>query len=210
MRWRIRPTTEFVFVLSGLLIILMAWIADLLGTLSVATDAEHGASKNLSLRFLLVFMAVGFALMGVIYEHHERFLKDAILSMRYLAGYLILTDGALHLYALNDHLAEFWSAAFFAVVAAVQIVAGLALPHLNRDVDPLWLWLTAFLMTAYVATRAIVVWPNTSIESVEGLDIVSKIIEVITVLVLVQLLRGERAARIRAKKAQPNESSSES
>lgn len=202
MRWRIQPTTEFVFVLSGLLIILLGWIADLLGALSVPAEGGHGASTSLSLRLLVTFMGVGFALMGVVYEHHERFLKDGLLSLRYVVGYLILVDGALHLYALNDHLTEFWPAAFFATVAVVQIGAGLALPHLAMNFDPLWLWLTAFLIAAYAATRMMILWPNTEIEAVGGLDFLSKLIEVLTVLALVQLLRKERALRARAQKAE--------
>ncbi len=197
MRWKIRPTTEFVFVLSGVLIILMSWVADLMGALSVSPDAGHGASSNLSLRLLLLFNGVGFALIGIVYEHHERFLKDGLFGIRYLAGYLIVTDGALHLFALNDHITDFWAATFFGVVAAAQIAAGIALPYLSRDLDPLWLWLTAFLIAAYVATRTMVIWPNTSVETVEGLDIVSKIVEVFAVLVLVQMLRKERAVRLK-------------
>ncbi len=201
MRWKIRPTTEFVFVVSGVLIILMSWIADLLGALSVSPDAGHGSSSNLSLRLLLLFNGVGFALMGIVYEHHERFLKDGLFGIRYLAGYLIVTDGALHLFALNDHITEFWAASFFAVFAAVELLVGIMLPYLSRDLDPLWLWLIAFLIAVYVATRTMVVWPNTEVETVEGLDIVSKIVEVFTVLVLVQMLRKERALRLKEGQA---------
>jgi len=201
MRWKLRPTTEFVFALSGLLIILLGWIADLLGALTVPAEEGHGASSSLSLRLLVTFMGVGFALMGVVYEHLERFLKDGILSLRYVVGYLILADGALHLYALNDHLSEFWTAAFFATVAVVEIAAGLALPHLAMDFDPLWLWLTGFLIAAYVATRMMIVWPNTEVEVVSGLDLASKLVEVLAVLALVQLLRKERALRTRSQKA---------
>jgi len=57
---------------------------------------------------------------------------------------------------------------------------------------------TMFLILAYIATRTGAIWPIGVVEEVEPLGILSKLVEVLTVLPLLQLMRSERAARLTA------------
>ena len=189
-----RLTAEFAFVSAGLLVALMGWVVDLSATLGAEAGEGHGGGE-LFLRLNITFFALGLAAIGVGYQHHERFLREPGWSLRYLAGYLILVDGLLHAFAFNDHLAEPFPAAFFGLLAPVEVAVGLGLPYLRRSLDAAWLGLAAFLIAAYVATRTAVVWPLGAVEEVEALGILSKVVEVLAILALVQLIRAARRER---------------
>lgn len=198
MGWKIRPTAEFAFVSSALLVALMGWTSDLFGILAEgSTEPIHGGP--LFFRLSIMTFSLGLAGIGVGYQHVTRFLRDSVWTLRYLAGYLILADGIIHAFAFNDHIAEPFQAAFFAVVAPLQVAVGLAFPYLRGGLDRAWLALTAFLLAAFVATRTAPIWPVSEIEEIEPLGLMSKAFEVLAVLVLVQLLRtARRSAPARA------------
>src|SRR5947208_1805774 len=108
---------------------------------------------------------------------------------------LFLADGSLHLYSFNDHLGVRFSAAFFAFFSAVQLAAAFVIPYTKYRLEALWLAITVFLILAYIATRTMAIWPIGFVEEVEPLGIVSKLVELVTVLVLVSLLQSDRASR---------------
>lgn len=190
-----RITTEMAFVLGGVVIIVMTWGANLLASLEAPTNSEVGhAAGNLSLWLMLMFNGVALATVGVVYENYDRLLRDRAFATRYVIGFLFITDGALHLLAFNEHLLEsFLTAAFFGVFAPIQIAAGIVMPTLGRRLDPAWLALTAFLVAAYAVTRTIAVWPVGTVEALDPLGLLSKLVELLTIGFLISLVRGRKA-----------------
>src|SRR6266700_3201189 len=184
---RAKPTaTELSFFLCGFLIIIVGWLAALLGLFELGTAVgEHGGGSSFQLRLFLTMFGVAFSTIGVGYENFPEILTDAEMAKRYLVAFLFLADGSLHLYAFNDHLGEAFPAAFFAVFSSLQLAAA-------------WLAITAFLIAAYVVTRTVSVWPIGVVEEVDPLGVVSKFVEVVTVLALVSLWQAERASRRKA------------
>ncbi|MGI0149520.1 MAG: hypothetical protein ACREDF_08330, partial [Thermoplasmata archaeon] len=67
-----------------------------------------------------------------------------------------------------------------------------------RRFDPAWISITAFLILAYIVTRTVAVWPIGTVEEVDPLGVVSKFVEVVTVLMLVSLVQSDRASRRKA------------
>ena len=194
---RAKPTaTELSFFLCGFLIIIVGWLADLLGIFELGTAVgEHGTGSSFQLRLFLTMFGVAFSTIGVGYENFPEILTDAEMAKRYLVAFLFLADGSLHLYAFNDHLGDAFPAAFFAAFSGLQLAAAFIIPYSHRRLDAAWLGITAFLIAAYVVTRTVSVWPIGTIEEVDALGLISKIVEVLTVLFLVSLMRSARAER---------------
>ena len=194
---RAKPTiTELAFFVSGVIVILTGWLADLLGLFELGSGSGgHGSSATFSLRIFLTMFGVAFATIGVAYDNFPEIFSDAEMAKRYLVSFLFLGDGSLHLYALNDHLNEPFPAAFFGVFAGLQVAAAFIIPYTRFRLDAAWLGITAFLILAYIVTRTMAVWPIGVVEEVEPLGVVSKLVEVLTILVLVSLMRSERTAR---------------
>jgi len=194
---RARPTiTELAFLICGVLIIFVGWIADFLGVFELGTALEgHGSSATFSLRLFMTMFGVAFATIGIGYENFPQILSEGEQAKRYVVALLFLADGSLHLYAFTDHLNHSFAATFFAAFSVLQIAAAFVIPYARSRLDPAWLGITAFLILAYVATRTVVVWPIGVVEEVDSLGIVSKLAEVLTVLVLVSLVQSERASR---------------
>ena len=197
---RSKPTaTELSFFICGFLIIVVGWLADLLGIFEFgATVGEHGGGSSFQLRLFLTMFGVAFSTIGVGYENFPEILTDGEMAKRYLVAFLFLADGSLHLYAFNDHLGDAFPAAFFAVFASLQLAAAFITPYSHRRLDAAWLAITAFLIAAYVVTRTVSVWPIGVVENVDPLGVVSKFVEVVTVLALVSLWQAERASRRKA------------
>ena len=193
-----KPTiTELSFFLCGALIIFLGWVADLLGIFELGTaPVRHGSGDTLPLRLFLTMFGVAFSTIGIAYENFPQILSDGEMAKRYIVSFFFLADGSFHLYALNDHLSDpSFAAAFFAVFSILQLVGAFVIPYARRRLDPAWLGITAFLIAAYVATRTMSVWPIGTIEEVDPLGVVSKIVEALTVLVLLSLWQSERVAR---------------
>src|SRR6266704_2275479 len=181
---RTKPTaTELSFFVCGFLIIVVGWLADLLGIFELGTAVgEHGGGSSFQLRLFLTMFGVAFSTIGVGYENFPEF----------------LTDGSLHLYAFNDHLGDAFPAAFFAAFSGLQLAAAFIIPYSHRRLDAAWFAITAFLIAAYIVTRTVSVWPIGVAEDVDALGVVSKFVEVVTVLALVSLWQAERASRRKA------------
>jgi hypothetical protein len=195
-----RPTiTELGFFACGVLIIFVGWVSDFLGIFEVeSSTAGHGPAGKFSIRIFLTMFGVAFATIGIGFENFPQILMDGEAARRHVIALLFLADGSLHLYAFTDHLNEAFSAAFFAVVSVLQIVLALVIPYVRLEFAPLWLAFTGFLILAYVVTRTLAVWPIGIVEEVDALGLVSKAVEVLTLLALWSLVRSQRAARARA------------
>jgi hypothetical protein len=197
---RSRPSiTELAFLVCGVLIIFVGWVADFLGLFELASQpAGHGSSTTFPLRLFMTMFGVAFSTIGVGFENFPQILLGGDRAKRFIVALLFLADGSLHLYAFNDHLRDPFSATFFAVFSAVQIAAAFVIPYTKYRLDSVWLALTAFLILAYLVTRTVAIWPIGFVEEVEPLGIVSKLVELLTVLVLVSLVQSERASRRQA------------
>jgi hypothetical protein len=195
--WRTRPNlTELAFFVCGILIILVGWAADYLGVFEFASASPgHGSATTFPLRLFMTMFGVAFATIGVGFENFPQILHDGLRAKRYLVAFLFLADGSFHLYAFNDHLNDPFGAAFFAAFSTIQLAVAFVIPYTRFRLNTTWLAITAFLILAYVVTRTIAIWPVGVVEEVDVLGIVSKLVEVLTVLVLVSLLQSERAAR---------------
>src|SRR5438309_126482 len=195
--WRTRPSiTELAFLVCGVLIVLVGWVADFLGLFEIASQPTgHGSSTTFPLRLFMTMFGVAFSTIGVGFENFPQILLGGDRAKRFIVALLFLADGSLHLYAFNDHLGDLFSATFFAVFSAVQIAAAFVIPYTKYRLDSIWLAITAFLILAYVVTRTVAIWPIGLVEDVDALGIASKLVELVTVLVLVSLLQSDRASR---------------
>jgi len=194
MGLRIRLSTEFAFLLSGVFIMLVAWALNLIGTLSGETSSGHGGS-DVYLWLILMFQGLAFSTMGVIGSNYRELMSNPAFRNRYLVGFLLIADGGLHLLALNQHLDNVAAAAFFAIVSPVQIVGGIVFQSLPRGLDRAWLLFTVFLIAAFVVTRTVAIWPIGFVEDVDPLGLLSKAVEVLTTAVLVSLVRARDLAK---------------
>jgi hypothetical protein len=200
---REKPTiTELAFFVSGVIVIVTGWLADLLGLFELGTGTGgHGSATTFSLRIFLTMFGVAFATIGVGYDNFPEIFSDGEMAKRYLVSFLFLADGSLHLYALNDHLGEVFPAAFFGVFSGLQIAAAFVIPYTRRELDSAWLGITGFLIAAYVVTRTVSVWPIGVVEEVDALGVISKIVEILTVLLIVSLMWSARAERRQTARA---------
>lgn len=196
---RIRPSiTELAFLICGVLIVLVGWVADYLGIFELGSQpGGHGSSTTFPLRLFMTMFGVAFSTIGFSFENFPQILFGGVRTTRYIVALLFLADGSLHLYAFNDHLRDLFSATFFAGFSAIQIAATFVIPYTRYRLEWVWLAVTVFLIAAYVVTRTVAVWPIGYVEEVEPLGIVSKLVELLTVLVLVSLIQADRAARQR-------------
>ena len=194
---RTRPSiTELAFLVCGVLIVLVGWVADFLGLFEIASQPTgHGSSTTFPLRLFMTMFGVAFSTIGVGFENFPQILLGGDRAKRFIVAVLFLADGSLHLYAFNDHLGDRFSATFFAFFSAVQLAAAFVIPYTKYRLESLWLAITVFLIVAYIATRTMAIWPIGFVEEVEPLGIVSKLVELVTVLVLVSLLQSDRASR---------------
>jgi len=195
-------STEFAFLLSGVFIMLVAWALNLLGTLAGDQGSGHGVS-DVYLWLFLMFQGLGFSTVGVIGANYREFMSNPVVGKRYAVGFLLIADGGLHLLALNQHLGSAPQAAFFAIISPIQIVGGIAFIDLPRRLDPLWLLFTGFLITAFVVTRTVAVWPIGIVEDVDPLGVISKVVEVATAVVLISLVRANNAKKPETRSASP-------
>jgi hypothetical protein len=193
MRWTIRLTTENVFLISGLLIILLGWASDYIGIIVLREGATGGhAAGSIISRLFFTLFGLFFAAGGAVYENHGRFLNDALYSKRYLIQALFILDGALHLFAFNDHIREsFIEAVFFAIIGPVQIACGILITRLPAKYDPYLLGWPVFLIVLAAFSLIVPIWPLSAVEGVYDLWIVSKAVEGLTVLLLVSLMRDD-------------------
>jgi hypothetical protein len=194
MAWRFRLNTENIFLISGLLIVLLGWSSDFIGliVLNEAPAGGHSAGSDIDRLFFTLF-GLFFAAGGAVYEDHWRFLNDAVYSKRYLIQALFIVDGALHLFAFNDHLNEVpLEAAFFAVAGPVQIAMGILITRLPPKYDPYLLATPLLFLLLAVLSLAVPIWPLSEVENIYDLWVVSKLVEALTVLMLLSLMQDDK------------------
>ena len=194
MKVRFQVSTEVAFLFSGVFIMVVAWALNLTGILSGDQPTGHG-SGDIYLWLMLMLQGLAFSTVGVVYSNYRELIVSPDLARRYVAGFLLIADGGLHLFALNQHLSDPPAAAFFAVVSPIQILGGMAFPHLEHRQEFVWLLFTAFLITAYIATRTFAIWPTGVVEEVDPLGVISKVVEVLTLWILILLVRAARRKR---------------
>ncbi len=192
MRWKIRLDTETIFLISGLGIILLGWISDYIGVVVLQeAPSGHGGGSIISRLFFTLFGLL-FAAGGAVYEHSDRFLHDDRYATRYLIQALFIADGALHLFAFNDHIQEsVVEALFFAIAAPIQIGFGVMITRLPPKWDPVLLAGPVALLLLAAVSLAVPIPPLSGVENIYDLWVVSKLVEVLTVLMLVSLMRQD-------------------
>src|SRR3989475_9191544 len=170
---RSRPSiTELAFLICGVLIILVGWVADFLGLFELASEPTgHGSSTTFPLRLFMTMFGVAFSTIGVGFENFPQILLGGDRAKRFIVALLFLGDGSLHLYAFNDHLGDLFSATFFAVFSAVQIAAAFVIPYTKYRLESLWLAITVFLVPAFLVTRTVAIWPIAFLPDVDALGI---------------------------------------
>ena len=191
---RVHVSTEFAFLVSGVLIMIVAWALNLIGVVSGDQSSGHGAG-DIYLWLFLMFQGLAFSTVGVIGANYREFAANPNLGKPYLVGFLLIADGGLHLLALNQHLGNLPAALFFEVVAPLQILGGVAFPYVQRRWDAAWLLFTGFLIGAFVVTRTVAIWPIAVVEEVDLLGILSKGVEVATCVLLISIMRANAADR---------------
>lgn len=189
-------------LLGGLVFWAMAWFIDFWTHVEVfgvgAGAHAHGGDALVRVNFPLTgapLILFGMAqLMGT-----DALLKRGGLPLL-AASFLFMLDGLAHAFSFNDHLGEPAAAAFFALVAPAQIAVGAAMPFLPRRFDR-WLVAAALgLLALYTASRSLSFPPLGWPEPVEELDVFSKVVEVLFILVVLAGVRrgpapsGRRAA----------------
>ena len=193
--WRgIRISTEFAFLISGVFIMVVAWALNLIGIVSGGQTSSHGGG-DVYIWMILMFQGLAFSTVGVIGANYREFAVNPVLGKRYLVGFLLIADGGLHLFALNQHLANVPAALFFEVVSPIQILGGMAFPHLGRQYNRAWILFTSFLIAAFVLTRTVAIWPIGVVEEFDPLGLVSKAVELLTLGTLVSLVRVRRVQK---------------
>src|SRR2546422_11712746 len=82
---RENPTiTELAFFVCGFLVIVVGWLADLLGVFELSTvTGGHGAA-TLQLGIFLTMFGAAFATIGVAYDTFPEILTDGAMPRRYL------------------------------------------------------------------------------------------------------------------------------
>ena len=193
MRWTIRLNTENIFLITGILIVLLGWISDYIGVVILhEAPTSHGGGSIINRLFFTMF-GLFFAAGGAVYENHWRFLKDPLYTKRYLIQALFIIDGALHLFAFNDHIQEsVIEAMFFAVIGPIQIACGILITRLPPKYDPFLLGWPVFLIVLAMVSLVIPIWPLSGVENIYDLWVVSKLVEAMTVLSLLSLMKDDR------------------
>jgi hypothetical protein len=193
-------------IFGGLAFWVMAWALDMwshVQTYGIGTgDHQHGGTALLRVNIPLTgtpLIVFGLALLIG---------SDALMKRggapKMFASLFMMHDGLLHAFAFNDHLGNLLSAAFFAFVAPLQIAVGVALPFLPRKFDTPMILGTLGLLALYVVSRAAAFGPLGWPEPVETLDVFSKFTEVMFLLSILAVARGERPRSAAPKSAEPS------
>lgn len=185
MRTRQLFTAEGALVLGGLGIAASGVAIDLWATLSGLTGGGQ-AGHDATLQLNLPIVGLAFIAFGLLMAQPTVFLRRGYRRM-FVATVLLIADGLVHATVIAAHVELLPQAVFFAAIAVVQVVGGLALPESRRPLRDNWLLLSVILIALYVASRATAVPFLFNLEPVEGLGIASKIIEGLFILVLLTM-----------------------
>jgi len=176
-------TAEHLFLLGGFVILLSGVGADLALVLS-GGEGHHVDRLSVMANFVpagLAFIAWGYG-----WRHSAAIFQRRGLLL-FAAFVATVFDGAVHLFAFNEHLGVPLHAVFFAVVAPAQLLGAFRFLHAGRRELALWALFTAFLVGLYGVTRSFPVLGD--LEAVEGLGLLSKAAEIVVIVALVQAAR---------------------
>ncbi len=90
---RVRVSTEFAFLLSGVFIMIVAWALNLVGTLAQDSTSGHGG-MDVYLWVFFIFQGLAFATVGVIGANYREFLANPTFAKRYVVGSCSSRTGA--------------------------------------------------------------------------------------------------------------------
>jgi len=205
-------TAEGAMILGGLGIAAAGAAIDTWATMAALATGDHSAHDSV-LSFNLPVTGLAFIAFGLLMAQPSLFLRKGFRRL-YLASLLLIADGIIHMSLIAGHIEDLHQAVFFGAVAVVQIVAGLTLPESSRRVRDLWMVFTLFLIALYAASRIVGVSILFDLEPVESLGVVSKVLEVLLILVLLSMrapafdetLRAAAAATVHRGEAAPNAS----
>ncbi len=120
---------------------------------------------------------------------------------KYVALVLLLADGAIHLFAVNEHLSIVAFAAFFLAAG----IGELALPVVGGRRDRFVAWAgiaaSAALIALFVYSRIFPAPISGEVEEVDALGVLSKVIEAAAIALLAYVLLSHRASRTVARTA---------
>lgn len=168
--------------------------------------APGGTSHGELLGFNTTVTGLAFIAFGLFMAHRRFFMKRGHKRV-YLAAILLIADGLIHLAAIGFHLNEPPEAAFFAVLVAVQVPAGLALTESTERLRTYWIYLALFLIAIYVVSRLASVPYLFTAEETDGLGVASKLLEVSLIAVLLSMRGKSYDATLRA--SEPGDTASE-
>ena len=163
-----------------------------LSSLSARTGAGGHSAGSIINRLFFTLFGLFFAAGGAVYENHWRFLKDPIYSKRYVIQALFILDGALHLFAFTDPTNEsLVEAVFFAIAGPIQIAVGVLITRLPAKYDPYLLATPILFIGLLLVALAVPIWPLSAVEDIYDLTVVSKLIEALTIVLLLSLMRDD-------------------
>jgi len=105
------------------------------------------------IHLLVVPWALGFVFFGFYLDHPE-VLWDPRSGRRAAATYLLLTDGAIHIVAIGQHI-DLPVVAFFVVLAPAEFVGAWFLLRGSRGYLMAWMVVALFLIALYVTSRIV-------------------------------------------------------
>ncbi len=192
-------SAEGALILGGLGIAAAGAAIDVWAIVTGLATAGQGAHDSL-LSFNLPFLGLAFIAFGLLMAQPSLFLRKGFRRV-FLASLLLIADGLLHMSLIAAHLEELHQAVFFGAIAGVQIFAGLTLPESSRRLRDVWILLTLGLVALYAVSRTTAVPILFDLEGVENLGVVSKVLEVLLILVLLSMRAPAFDARLRAAAA---------
>ena len=200
MRLRRLISAEGALILGGLGIVASGAAIDAWATTAGLIGAGQPGHDDL-LAYNMPVVGLAFIAFGLVMAQAVLFLRRGYRRV-YLASMLLIADGVAHTAALGAHVAEPVEAAFFTAAAAVLILAGLTLPESTRKLRDLWIAMSLGLIALFFVSRATAVPYVFGREPVDGLGVVSKILEVLLILVLLSMRPATFDEGLRAAVAQ--------
>ena len=183
-------------ILGGLGIAAAGAAIDVWATTAALVSGGPTAHDSV-LGYSLPITGLAFIAFGLVMAQPSLFLRKGLRRV-YAASLLLIGDGLIHMSLVAAHIAQFPQAVFFGVVAGVQIVAGLTLPESSRRLRDVWIYLSLGLIALYAVSRATGVPVLFNLEGVEALGVLSKILEVLLILVLLSMRAPAFDERLRA------------
>lgn len=139
--------------------------------------AHNGAAT------VVVILGVGLATFGARMRIAERPVGPQAYTLL-AASTLMFADGVLHFYAVSEHLSILPFALFFVAAGAVQIGLGFGLFKARPRVYLLSVVVTVGLILLFLLSRSVTLPFAAGPEGFEALGVISKVLEVVTLVAL--------------------------